>query len=647
MMRFILLLVLWLGILNSESKIALLIGNSDYTQKYLDNPTKDVDLLESKLTEIGFTVYKKKNLTKSEMINELKKFYKQVDKDTIALIYFSGHGVHSTIDGKNYLIPIGAFSSLINEGQLSDLTISDNYLLNSTLGAKFSILLLDACRSNDFAKTRGGEKGLGIPNPTLNSDYVISYATKVGETAQDGQNNSPYALALAKFLKSNYSIADMFTQIRKEVSKLTNGKQKPFYVSESNSIFYLNEREPIVSDLTTKELTECKRLSTLNEYKKSIEACKKLHSIIGEGFVAKALYHTDEEKKATKIFKKIINGLKEKCNLNNSDACHLVTVHYYRNHNYDKAILFAKKTCDLGNSIGCTNLGFLYEKGKNGTINLHKALKFYSKACDLKSGQGCHNIGRMYERGKGISFNLTKAIEFYSKACDLKNGQGCNALGLLYEKDIEVKQDYTKAKKYYEKAIEYNYSWGYNNLGLFYKLGRGVPKNYTKAKELFEKGCQKKNGTACNNLGRLYDKGLGVEKSDSLAIKYYTQACELNNNWGCNNMASYYRKGKTVATNYQKAFKLYTKACNLNNGSGCTTLGYMYENGQGTDKNIQQAIKFYKKGCKLKNASGCRNLGIFYKKGDVVDKNLQTAKKFYQKACDLGKEETCSELLEL
>jgi len=219
---FIVFALLW-TMSQAESKIALLLGNSTYSKKSLNNPTNDVDLLAKKLKKLGFTVYEGKNLSKSKMITKLRNFYKEVDSDTIALIYFSGHGVNSSLDGKNYLIPIGGFSELMNESQLSDVAIADSYVLASTSGAKFSILLLDACRSNDFAKVRG-DKGLGQPKSGLGNDYIISYATEVGKTAEDGYNNSPYALALSHHLLGHYPIEELFRKVRKEVSKETNGK---------------------------------------------------------------------------------------------------------------------------------------------------------------------------------------------------------------------------------------------------------------------------------------------------------------------------------------------------------------------------------------------------------------------------------------
>ena len=237
-MRVLLLIGLMLGMLNAEARLALLIGNSEYSKNKLSNPTHDVDLLEKKLTKLGFKVIKKKNLKNGEMLSELRSFYTKINSNTIALIYFSGHGVNSTLDHQNYLMPIDSFNKLLNEADLPNEAISDSKLLASTAGAKFSILLLDACRSHDFAQTRG-KKGLGQPQGQLKNDYVISYATEIGKTANDGDYNSPYAKALAKYLTSNYSIGDIFTKIRSEVSEKTNGTQKPYYDPHFESILYL------------------------------------------------------------------------------------------------------------------------------------------------------------------------------------------------------------------------------------------------------------------------------------------------------------------------------------------------------------------------------------------------------------------------
>ena len=57
-MRLLLLIGLMLGVLNAESRYALLIGNSDY--KYIDDlkdPSKDIKRLEQSLEDLGFMMY--------------------------------------------------------------------------------------------------------------------------------------------------------------------------------------------------------------------------------------------------------------------------------------------------------------------------------------------------------------------------------------------------------------------------------------------------------------------------------------------------------------------------------------------------------------------------------------------------------------
>jgi hypothetical protein len=227
-----------------EKKIALLIGNKDYKSRPLNNSIRDIELLAETLKRMGFTVIKKKNLTRTETIEALREFRKRVDRNTIALVYFSGHGINSKSENRNYLIPIGAYKNIFGENSLKDYAISDTQLLDSIDSAKFAIVLLDACRSNDLINKRGvGRKGLGVVSVSLKNDYIISYATEVGEVADDGirGDNSPYAKALAKYLPSKDSIANTFINIRAEVSKFTNGRQKPYYEPHFENNIYLNK----------------------------------------------------------------------------------------------------------------------------------------------------------------------------------------------------------------------------------------------------------------------------------------------------------------------------------------------------------------------------------------------------------------------
>lgn len=71
---------------------------------------------------------------------------------------------------------------------------------------------------------------------------LIAYATVSGNTANNGENlgNSPYALALAKYLNGKKSIADILSEVNSEVKSLTNGEQQTEFVSRLEGTLILN-----------------------------------------------------------------------------------------------------------------------------------------------------------------------------------------------------------------------------------------------------------------------------------------------------------------------------------------------------------------------------------------------------------------------
>lgn len=84
-------------------------------------------------------------------------------------------------------------------------------------------------------------------------------------------------------------------------------------------------------------------------------------------------------------------------------------------------------------AIACTMLGNIYLKGrgvfgrgKGVGQNYAQAFKYLKKSCDLGNGLGCVYIGDMYLYGYGTRLNTQLAKDMYGKACDLGNQSGCN-----------------------------------------------------------------------------------------------------------------------------------------------------------------------------------------------------------------------------
>ncbi len=92
----------------SEKRVALVIGNNNYKGDLpkLRNPINDAKAIKNLLKSRGFDVIYKTDVTKRAMKKSLKTFYRKIRKGGVGFLYFAGHGIE--VEGKNYLIPIGA-----------------------------------------------------------------------------------------------------------------------------------------------------------------------------------------------------------------------------------------------------------------------------------------------------------------------------------------------------------------------------------------------------------------------------------------------------------------------------------------------------------------------------------------------------------
>ena len=243
-MRLWITILLVTSFLSAGDKIALLIGNNDYTFQPLDNPLHDVDGIYKTLKEIGFDISKKdvlKNASKTTMENALANFAQRATTAEIALIYFSGHGMQ--VNNINYMFPARTTATKpIHLRGLVDL----NYFIESATSAKYGIVLVDACRNNPLVKYfqngkhKGAtaKKGLGQVTPTT-GQVVIGFATSAGDTADDGNGDmSPYAKALSVRLKESDDIRNILGKVGNDVSK--KYEQNPIYRANLASSVCLN-----------------------------------------------------------------------------------------------------------------------------------------------------------------------------------------------------------------------------------------------------------------------------------------------------------------------------------------------------------------------------------------------------------------------
>lgn len=211
----------------NERRVALLIGNANYEQNWpkLLAPIKDVQLVAQSLKDCGFETEVLTDAKRSSMLEAINDFMAKIDnEETVALLYFAGHGAE--FDGTNFLIPTDDQASCRTE--LSDYSITLNSI-NDKLkqsGAAMSILLVDACRTQALpftcaSDTRGDtRRGFIEYEP---SGAFVSFSTSPGAIALDrqaGKDYSPYALALSKALRQpGLKIEDVFKRVSRSLAR--------------------------------------------------------------------------------------------------------------------------------------------------------------------------------------------------------------------------------------------------------------------------------------------------------------------------------------------------------------------------------------------------------------------------------------------
>ena len=220
------------GVAVTEERIALVIGNAAYRIDPLDNPVNDARLLAQSLKQSGFAVSLQENLDRRGLVNALRDFGNRLGENTIALLYYAGHGLQ--LRDRNYLIPVDA--EIRSEDEIPIAGVDLGFMLGrmSTARSRINIVILDACRNNPFAG-KGGPSAQGLAQMDAPVGTLLAYATAPGKLAADGSGaNSLYATQLARHLLTpGLPVEHVFKRVREGVVRESREQQVPW---ESSSL---------------------------------------------------------------------------------------------------------------------------------------------------------------------------------------------------------------------------------------------------------------------------------------------------------------------------------------------------------------------------------------------------------------------------
>ncbi len=221
-----------------ERRTALVIGNGSYHSGPLKNPVNDATDMAATLKRLNFDVVLKTNARMQDMEEAIRDFGNRLKRGGEGLFFYAGHAVQ--INGKNYLIPIGA--KVTRETDAKYQTIDAEMILDemANAGNHMNIMILDACRDNPLGKSfRSASRGLVIISDAPQG-MLITYSTSPGKTAADGEGrNSPYTAALLRYMtEPGQPVEQVFKKVRQTLTAQSGGRQIPWELSSLQGNFF-------------------------------------------------------------------------------------------------------------------------------------------------------------------------------------------------------------------------------------------------------------------------------------------------------------------------------------------------------------------------------------------------------------------------
>lgn len=231
------------------SRLALVVGNSDYADSPLRNPGNDARAMGDLLGRAGFAVDLRLDTSRTELQQAIARFGQALRDPRLrfAVFYYAGHGFQ--LDWRNHLVPVDARVRSAADVQrqtvdLGDLVRQLSQAQTSAQGpgvGRSFLVILDACRDDPFAGTyRPPAKGLVPFDAPVGC--VLAYATAPGRVALDGDGggNGLYTKHLLRELSiPEASIEDAFKRVRLNVRVESRGRQVPWEMASLEDPVYL------------------------------------------------------------------------------------------------------------------------------------------------------------------------------------------------------------------------------------------------------------------------------------------------------------------------------------------------------------------------------------------------------------------------
>ncbi len=263
------------------------------------------------------------------------------------------------------------------------------------------------------------------------------------------------------------------------------------------------------------------------------------------------------------------------------------------------------KSCDLGSSTGCADLGrALLAAGDE----VPRAMKLLDKACQQGEASACNSAADAYWHGpRGVKKSVPRALKLFDRACNGGDAIGCTNAAVLYAGADGVKKDEKKSLALSMRACGGGIATACGNAGARYELGMGVPRDVARAASLFERACSK-DASTCIRMAILHATGQGAKRDPARAKELFGRSCRASGSlriiacWAEKNVYGGGGGEAASATEIQRFDTLMRQQCEQGSARGCTFMGILSLT-SGKEAAGRAGLE---RGCKMKDPWGCQ-----------------------------------------
>lgn len=541
---------------NSAQRVALVVGNSNYSSVgKLPNPVRDATNIGAVLSELGFEVIYGQDLTHQDFLLTLKRFSNALKGSDVGLFFYAGHGMQ--ISGQNYLLPTDVELETANAID-SELVALNLVLKEMDQRTKTKIVLVDACRDNRFMPGANRsvdaqivETDLGLAPLEAGSDTLVAFSTEPGSVARDGAGlNSPFSEALLHHISTpNLDVARMMRRVRKRVMDATQNAQVPWSNSSLTGDFSFNYQG-------NRALTSAAKETALWDAVKDADDPDLIRVYL------KRYPNGEFTKQALALIKaapesKIELSERENSEARDSQARHVQNCLQREEDGYDGEPSITVNACSgaVAQFPNSDILKLIYGRALDRSGNETAAAKQFRQSAELGNTDAMVELAVAYDLGKGVEWRAGETMRLLEKAAVLGNTHAMEMLGHIYLEDRQVEYDDAVSFEWFRQAAEGGNASAAFSVATAYKHGEGVRQDHFRARYWFQVALADTNADqtlAMINLADLLATGQGGDKNPEFAQSLLMKAAAQGDQLAMRSLAEFYLDGtfesETTAT---------------------------------------------------------------------------------------------------